>query len=130
MNTPVKGFDFPEETVFDLTHGDCWFLAASLSKALNLPYATIYGDDEIQHVGVELPDGNIVDIEGIWEPQEWENRWYDALDAFDVYLGCHPGEDEGESILHSYEPYIEDYSYGGLRLSEIRDSILKTFAVL
>jgi hypothetical protein len=126
MTSPVKAFSFPEETVFDLTHGDCWFLAASLSKATNLPYATIYGDGEIQHVGIELPDGRIVDIEGIWEPHDWETRWYDELEAFEVYLGCSPSEEEGDPILHDYWVHIEDYYYGDLRLADIRDDILKT----
>lgn len=125
MSAPVIEFSFPEETVFDLTHGDCWFLAASLAKATNLPYATIYGDDEIQHVGIELPDGRIVDVEGVWEDHEWVNRWYDELDAFDIYLGCSPRREEGEPILHEYNDCIENYSYGGLTLAEIRDAIME-----
>lgn len=125
MSFPEIKFSFPEETVFELTHGDCWVLAASLSHVAKLPYATIYGDGVIEHVGVELPDGRIVDIEGIWDPVSWESRWYEELEAFEVYLGCSPEPHEGEDILHTYDTRIETLVYGDLSLTEIRDQILR-----
>lgn len=132
MDEAVKAFNFPEDAVFELTHGDCWLLAASLKNATGFPYATIYGDGEIHHVGVELPDGKIVDIEGVWESDVWERRWIEELqEVWEVYVG---GDDiaphEGEPILHSYEPEIESSEFGGLNLSEIRDAILEDIAGL
>lgn len=132
MNEAVKEFEFPEDAVFELSHGDCWLLAASLRNATGLPYATIYGDGEIHHIGIELPDGKVVDIEGIWEPDVWERRWIDELqEVWEVYAGG--GEiapHEGSTILHTYDPSIEDCVFGGMKLGEIRDLIIADIAVL
>lgn len=40
---PETLFDFDEETVFELTHGDCWYLASTLRSRLKLPYVVIQG---------------------------------------------------------------------------------------
>lgn len=132
MDVAVKEFDFPEDAVFELTHGDCWLLAASLKNATGLSYAPVYGDGEIHHVGIELPDGKIVDVEGIWEADVWERRWIDELqEVWEVYVGG--GEiasGEGSPILHSYDPSIESCDFGGLKLSEIRDAIIEDIASL
>lgn len=72
-----------------------------------------------------MPDGRIVDVEGIWNPLDWESRWYDELEAFEVYLGCSPAPHEGEPILHTYDDRIETLVYGDMSLQDIRDRILQ-----
>lgn len=92
---PEHDFGFDETTVFDYTHGDCWWLALALEQAVNLPVVALWGNGEIQHVGVELPNGLIVDIAGVWTTSAWLNYWYDELDDCDeVYYDDITMEDD------------------------------------
>lgn len=125
MPEALLPFDFPELVISDFTHGDCWQLAAALYQVTFYPYVYIRDEYEIQHVGVELPDGNIVDIEGIWDPADWETKWYDELDSLeDVGIAYEATKEEVEEILYAYDPAIENYVYSGLTLKEIRESIV------
>lgn len=75
----VVAFDYPTDIVRAFTCGDCWLLALALNK-LNkkLTLVTISQDKKGDwcHVAVELPNGFIVDIEGIWRDKEWLERWH------------------------------------------------------
>lgn len=125
MPEALVSFDFPELVVSDFTHGDCWQLAAALYQVTFYPYIYIRDEYEIQHVGIELPDGNIVDIEGIWDPSDWQTRWYDELDdCDDVFIADEATHEEVEEILYKYDSAIENYVYSGLTLKEIRQSIV------
>lgn len=104
---PKHDFDFDENTVFEYTHGDCWYLALALHHKINLPVVALWGDDEIQHVGVELPSGDIVDIEGIWSTNDWTGYWYDELDdCSDVFYG-EPNEND-DNWCNAIATYSED----------------------
>lgn len=127
LNATERRFGFSEEIVEELTHGDCWHLASALRSRLKLPYAIIHGDGQMHHAGIELPDGNIVDIDGVWEVSEWERHWIDELgDVWEVYVGEPDVEDENYELLYPQDDGIENVVYGkdGTTLKEIADSIL------
>lgn len=85
---PEHDFDFDDSTVFEYTHGNCWYLALALQQKTGLPIVCVWGDDLMQHVGVELPNGDVVDIMGVWTSSAWGSYWYDELDDCDeVYCG-------------------------------------------
>lgn len=128
---PDVEFEFDESVIDELTNGECWALAAILHERTGLPFAAIHGDGEIVHVGVELPDNMVVDIEGIWESAAWETRWVDNLqDVWEVYAGFVPDDFEDKDALLGYTPSREMQCYGfdGEKLGTIADTIVEGIA--
>lgn len=60
-------------------YGDCWHLAETIAVRSEYPVVTfqrIEGNVSLwSHAGNRLPDGRIVDIEGIFEEEEWLLNW-------------------------------------------------------
>lgn len=72
---PVE-FSFPANAVYAFTKGDCWVLAQELEAAYGYPIImATYGDGYWCHAANMLPDGRIVDIEGIRSEDDWVKRW-------------------------------------------------------
>lgn len=75
----------------------------------------------MQHVGIELPNGDIVDIEGIWESSQWLTKWEEELtDVWKIYLAEPDPEDENYDLLYPNEgeaASIEDVVHGKERLT-------------
>jgi hypothetical protein len=74
---PAIPFSFGDDAVEAFTTADCGYLAIAINAASGLPMVTISDDepDSWYHAGVRLPDGRILDIEGIWDPQDWMAHW-------------------------------------------------------
>lgn len=53
------------------TEGDCWVLAGKIHKLVGWPIKVA----ELGHVVNELPDGRIVDVEGIHERKTFIKEW-------------------------------------------------------
>ncbi len=82
-------FSFGRETIERYTFGDCWILSNAL-HSYGFPQVII---DEGYHVANMLPDGKIVDIEGIQSVEEFLKRWEHKKG--DLYFGC--GDFAGEN---------------------------------
>lgn len=77
MPNPSIAFSFDSEVVDDYTCGDCWLLAAAVKDVTGLPFVAYFdkADGQWNHVANRLPDGRIVDIEGVWTPEAWAEKW-------------------------------------------------------
>lgn len=83
-------------TVEIFTEGDCWLLALSLRRLAGIPLVFFMSDgcedlEAWHHVAVLLPNGNVLDIEGVSTPNKWVDRWKDFDD--DICPGCESGDD-------------------------------------
>ena len=127
---PEVQFQFSESIVDELTNGECWVLAAILHERTGLPFAAIYGDDEIVHVGIELPDNMVVDIEGIWESSDLETHWAEILqdDVWELSAGFVPDDYEDREALLGYDPSLENVMFDGQTLGNIADQIVTSIA--
>lgn len=129
---PDVEFEFDESVIDELTNGECWSLAAILHERTGLPVAAIHGDGDIVHVGIELADNMVVDIEGIWESSSWEARWADNLqDVWEMYVGFVPDDFEDKDALLGYTPSLEGFAVGsnGEALGRIADKVVADIAV-
>jgi hypothetical protein len=82
----VKHFAFPQNVIEAFTQGDCVELAIALHNATGYPVVTISGPEnwEFVHAAVRTPEGQILDIEGLWDEASWMDRWKGAFDAQDL----------------------------------------------
>lgn len=74
----IKQFDFTENEVEAFTEGDCWELARNISLLFGYPVVTSTSKSDglaWYHAANRLPDGTIVDIEGIWSEYQWIANW-------------------------------------------------------
>lgn len=73
------GFGFDSKAVAIYTKGDCCTLAYALNVKYNLPVVVLhkydYCPEDWCHMANLLPDGRIVDIEGIQDEVEFCQRW-------------------------------------------------------
>lgn len=125
---PEVEFGFSETIVDELINGECWSLASVLHYRSGLPFAALYGDGEIVHVGVELGDGMVVDIEGIWESAVWESAWLERLDdVWEIYSGFVTDDLEDREALLGYSPSLESECMGNEddTLGSIADRIME-----
>ena len=118
-------FDFNEDVIDELINGDCWALAAVLHYHTGWPFAALYGDGEIVHVGVELAGDLVVDVEGIWDSGSWETHWVDKLEdeVWEVNLGFIPDDSEDMEAL-KYDPMLESVVIGDTTLGKIAGDII------
>lgn len=73
----------PKEWIRELfTSSDCWLLALNVHEKTGFPIVLCSLDEDVPeedmawvHVGVGLPDGRIMDIEGIFTIDEWMENW-------------------------------------------------------
>lgn len=82
MTIPVSEnviFQLPDNVQEAFTFGDCWHLAQTINRLSGYPVVTVQWEEPHRslwcHAANRLPDGRIVDIEGIWEEEEWLWKW-------------------------------------------------------
>jgi len=71
---------FPtEQTVVHFTEGDCWLLALKMHELTGKPmaFANPLPSDPLywEHVGLQVSVNRILDIEGMWTPKQWREKW-------------------------------------------------------
>lgn len=99
MTTPSAGtvrFNYHRDIEWAYNQGDCWYFAETIRDLTGYPIITAQWDEEpmaVYHARTEtwwrspggsywthaanrLPDGRILDIQGIWEAEEWLKRWH------------------------------------------------------
>lgn len=99
MTTPTAGtvrFNHPREVEQAYTQGDCWYLAETIHDLAGYPLVTAQWDEEPMavyyaatgkwwrspggsywaHAANRLPDGRILDIQGIWKEEDWLSHWH------------------------------------------------------
>lgn len=82
----MKHFAFPQNVVEAFTRGDCVELAIALHNATGYTVVTVSGpeDWEFVHAAVRTLDGQILDIEGLWDEDSWTERWKGVFDVEDL----------------------------------------------
>ena len=91
---PFHNIDFDVEDAF--TYGDCWRLAKELHDITGYPiYAlgcSYTGPAETErnwcHMFVRLPDGNLLDVRGVWDEEAMLEEWSHLYDDY-----CDHGEE-------------------------------------
>lgn len=85
MGNNLIPFNFSDEVNEAFTCGDCWHLARTMHLLAGYPVVTfnhfVYGPDLWAHAANLLPDGRIVDIEGIWSEKDWRKKWSGIMGA-------------------------------------------------
>lgn len=84
--TAKNDFDMSSEVVEAFTQGDCWALATEVARVSGWTMVTLSATDDKEawcHVAVWTPDGHILDIQGVWNPDEWANYWEYSLGGQD-----------------------------------------------
>lgn len=75
-------FDYSDEEKQAFTEGDCWELARLIALTAGHPIVTAsssFSHRDWYHAANRLPDGRIIDIEGIWEESYWLEIWSSRL---------------------------------------------------
>ena len=63
------------------SHGHCVDLAVALHERTGWPFAVVADGNDVEgvtpwvHIGVQRPDGAIVDVNGASDPDEWTEEW-------------------------------------------------------
>lgn len=71
-------FNYSDEEKQAFTEGDCWELARLIALTAGHPIVTAsssFSHRDWYHAANRLPDGRILDIEGIWEESYWLQIW-------------------------------------------------------
>lgn len=84
MTSPIRSFGFDENVVDYYTSGGCWYLCFALMERTGLEPVALWAKGKIYHVGVKLPNGDILDIDGIWRPVLWESFWQREFESHPV----------------------------------------------
>lgn len=82
MGTPDIAFGYASNEVKAFTDGDCWELARQIHLVSGYTLVTLGSEEEASdwyHAAVRLPDGRIVDIEGVWEEMAWLASWGERM---------------------------------------------------
>lgn len=125
--TPFRSFGFDEDTTYIYSHGYCWDLALALEEATGLTPVGVWGKGSIHHVGVELPNGDIMDIDGVWNRKHWAGFWEAEMDYCEnFFVGPVSMDDEHwRNAVESFTPNLLTERDGpGFTLGEIRDRII------
>lgn len=103
----VVASPFNPDEKFYFTNGDCWELARSIAELYGYPVitATSLEDDRYWwHAANLLPNGTILDIDGIWSAERWIHAWNDRI---------HAGEPKIKIKQYFYSEWV-DVIYWGL----------------
>jgi len=93
------GYSISERKAF--TEGDCWELARQIHLTSGYTIVTVGAHEDVSdwyHAGNRLPDGRIVDIEGIWQETAWNTYWTASMFLSEP-LACNEWE---------LEPFLAD----------------------
>jgi hypothetical protein len=83
---PTTEFTFPDNVRRAFSDGDCWVLAQAMYEEAMYPIVTATGTSGMWiHAANLLPDGNIVDVFGVWNADTWVNHWQADSDR-DTYI--------------------------------------------
>lgn len=81
-----------DAAVAAFTNGWCWALAAQIERSTSWPMVVLGASNgDWLHAGCRRSDGLIADIEGIWGPRQWQQRWEASHQGWLANLGCDPG---------------------------------------
>jgi len=89
METMTSQYEASADVIHAFTAGDCGYLALALNQLTGWSVVTITPvEDENYwpHAAVQMPDGNIIDIEGIWTPDHFEAWWYSDEHDYRIYV--------------------------------------------
>lgn len=91
MPSPADTWRVRDADVARFTEGDCHILALTLNKLHGFKTCAFAGDDggPVDHAFVELPDGRVLDVQGVTTPAVMCRRWgWEAYQPFDFYEWC------------------------------------------
>lgn len=85
-------FDPAPEVEEAFTYGDCWRLAKAIHDISGYPIYAVgcahtgpsESNRDWSHMFVALPDGNLLDVRGIWSEETMLDEWKEE------YNNCHP----------------------------------------
>lgn len=127
LTSPTRTFGFGEDLIYMYSHGYCWWLAQGLADLSGLTPVAVWAEESIHHVGVELPNGDVVDIDGVWHRQNWAEFWKRELDYPEGFL-VGPVASEEPHWLYAeehYSPAMLNDAFGmDCTLGEICDTII------
>lgn len=69
---------FTPDEKFVFTNGDCWELARAISEEYGYPVVSAASKENDRywwHAANLLPDGTILDIDGVWTQGKWLHIW-------------------------------------------------------
>lgn len=127
MTSPTRNFGFDDNIIYMYSHGYCWWLAQALSDLTGLSPVAVWGKGSIHHVGVELPNGDIMDIDGVWNRKHWQAFWEAELDYCEnFFVGPVSMDDHYWRNAHdTYTPNMLSQDLGmDYTLGEICDTII------
>lgn len=75
MTSPIVSFGFDEDIENLYSNGYCWYLALALQSKTNFSVLGVWHKGSIHHVGIQLPNNQIVDIMGVWNFGHWHAFW-------------------------------------------------------
>lgn len=78
MMSGLEPFNYGPDEKQAFTEGDCWELARLVALTSGHPIVTASSPSNHKnwyHAANRLPDGRILDIEGIWEESSWLEVW-------------------------------------------------------
>lgn len=80
--TRIQKFTTTTDFISLFTESDCWALALTLHDRTGMPIVLASDGSDAEekdmgwtHVGILLPDGSVLDIEGIHDPDAWMDTW-------------------------------------------------------
>jgi hypothetical protein len=103
-------FGFEPDIIEAFTNGDCWALAIELSRQSGYPVVTMSTEDdrgEWCHVGVELPNENVLDARGEYEVEAWFDEFSMEPEYSEIELWEDADEFEASCALI---PRLTEYS--------------------
>lgn len=126
-SSPAWIFNFDEHIQYVYSHGQCWYLALALELKTGCPVIALWADGSIHHVGIVLPRGEIVDIEGVWLSKNWITDWGYELDFLpDVHIGPVSEQDSHWFVAKQNfdESMLDATPVGEYTLGEVSDIIV------
>ncbi|MBC9704062.1 MAG: hypothetical protein H9W81_03370 [Enterococcus sp.] len=127
MTSPNRSFGFDDDVAYMYSHGYCWWLAKGLADLTGLTPIAVWAKGSIHHVGVELPNGEVIDIDGVWNRQNWQGFWNRELDyCEDFHVGSTSSDEQHwRHIEETYSPTMLIQDFGlDYTLGEICDTII------
>lgn len=135
MTSPIRSFSFDENVVDYYTRGGCWYLCLALMERTGLEPVALWAKGKIYHVGVKLPGGDIVDIDGVWQSDAWAAFWQREFESHPVEVAPTSHHDEYWRTSHNlWASYQKDFLLEGPRplqeIIEIIVSILERYELI
>lgn len=123
--TPLIPSGMDGDHIEAFTPGWCWNLALELASREGFHLVGIVtGNGVVQHVAVMQAGGFVLDIEGLWNAEEWQAAWSYSMDLpvavrFVTEADMHPDQIEG----------LEDTEWDGRSITQIADQLLQHLGI-